>query len=296
MLRRMMRRSISLAVLAASVLAPAAWPASTVAQSGGSSGGVRLPPDACVLASTDELSALHPDVTLTLAITSPGACNYAGSPPDMPFAGARLTVAAKPASLADIPLEGEVRDVTIAGSTGRVGQRDVIVVVGPWLLRVNGIIPAADPSAWLVAAAEIVVPRLAVLANESAQGPICARFGAAAAGRVLGVRIVQVTGDADHCDWSTGDDGSANILDSYIDVQARVLVGDFSMLRVSLQEGEYVDVDGRTGFWMEEKRRLLVDSGVGGILEITFVMAPAGMELRDLAFAFATALFEAGVA
>jgi hypothetical protein len=156
--------------------------------------GVRVPQDACELVTTEELSGIDPAVLLTLAIGTPGGCSYAGSPPSQPFAGAFLTVAAKPASLADVALGDDARDVTIAGAAGRVSSRDVITIVGPWLLRINGIIPVADPAAWLVAAAERAVPRLAALAATDAQGPICARFGTEAAAATLQVPIVEMAG------------------------------------------------------------------------------------------------------
>lgn len=296
----MVRRMAGLAAigLATVVLAlgSVARPDAASAQAEGSPppGVVTLPKDACALASPEELSAIDPAVTLTLAITTPGACNYAGSPPDRPFAGAYLTVAGRPASLADIAIAGEVRDVIIGGHEGRVGERDVIVVVGPWLLRINGIIPTADPGAWLASAATIAVPRLAALAAQDAQGPICARLGAPAAEGILGVPITKVIGDGASCDWSTGDETADQ--PSYVNVEAKVSIGDLSVAGLAFKEVEWVDVGGRTAAWIEDERRLVVDSGAGGLLTVTFLVAPDEVATRDRALALALALFEAGAA
>jgi hypothetical protein len=270
-------------------------PVAVLAQAEGSPpapGAVGLPQDACALASPEELSAIDPTVTLTLAITAPGACNYAGSPLDRPFAGAFLTVAAR--STSPVGLAGDMRDVAIGAFDGRLGSRDVIVNVGPWLLRINGIIPTADPGAWLVAAAAIAAPRLAALTAADAQGPICPRLGAAAVQGILGVPIGKVAGSADSCTWSTGD-SSAN-LPSYVNVDARVEVGDLAIAGLAFKDVEDVDVAGRKGAWVASERRLYVESGSGGLVTVTFVAAPEEVATRDHAIALAAALFEAGAA
>jgi hypothetical protein len=233
-------------------------------------------------------------VLLTLAIGTPGGCSYAGSPPSQPFAGAFLTVAAKPASLADVALGDDARDVTIAGAAGRVSSRDVITIVGPWLLRINGIIPVADPAAWLVAAAERAVPRLAALAATDAQGPICARFGTEAAAATLQVPIVEMAGTLTSCTWRTDPAGVSE--PTYVNVDATVLIGDLASAGIAFKEPEVVDVDGREGAWLADERRLLVDSGQGGLVQVTFVAAPDDVATKERAIALAIGLFNAGVA
>jgi hypothetical protein len=184
--------------------------------------------------------------------------------------------------------------VTIAGHDGRVGSRDVIVLVGPWLLRINGIIPASDPSAWLTAAAAIVVPRLAAQASADAQGPICARLGAAAVQAILGVPIERVVGSADSCTWAS-DDASAD-LPTYVNVDARVQTGDLEAAGIAFDDVEAVDVSGRKGVWIESEQRLLVESGSGGLVTVKFLVAPDEVATRDRAIALAAALFEVGAA
>jgi hypothetical protein len=275
------------------VVVAVGWPGVVTAQST-SGTGVRLPQDACELVTTEELSAIDAAVLLTLAIGTPGGCNYAGSPPSQPFAGAFLTVAAKPASLAEVALGADARDVTIAGVAGRVSSRDVIAIVGPWLLRINGIVPVTDPAAWLVAAADRAIPRLAALAATDAQGPICSRFGTRAAGDALGVPIVEMVGMLSSCTWAT--DAAGITEPGYVNVDATVLAGDLASAGIAFKDHELVDVDGREGAWLIDERRLIVDSGQGGVLQITFVVAPDDVATKELAVALAIGLFNAGVA
>ncbi len=292
-----MIRPTGLLLLAASMVSSVVAPASGVAQAQGSpvpSAAVGLPQDACALVSTDELSAIDPAVTLTLAIATPGACNYAGSPPDRPYAGAYLTIGPKPPSLADVAIPGDVRDVPVGSFDGRVGTRDVIVSVGPWLLRINGVIATADPAAWLVAAAAIAAPRLAALAASDAQGPVCARLGGAAVQAILGAPIGKVMGTGDSCDWSTGDASADQ--PSYVNVEARVGTGDLEVAGLAFKEFEDVDVAGRKGAWVPEERRLFVETGAGGLVTVTFLAAPDEVATRDHAIALAAALLEAGAA
>lgn len=295
-MRRPRARSSGLAGILAVltwVVASVGWTGVMAAQST-SGPSVRLPQDVCALVTSEELSGIDAAVLLTLAIGTPSGCNYAGSPPSQPFAGAFLTVAARPASLAEVTLGADARDVTIAGVAGRVSSRDVIAIVGPWLLRINGIIPVADPAAWLVAAAERAIPRLAALAATDAQGPICARFGTEAAASALGAPIVDMVGTLSSCTWGTDPAGITE--PGYVNVDASVLTGDLASAGIAFKEHEILDVDGRQGAWLIGERRLLVDSGQGGLLQITFVVAPDDVATKERAIALAIGLFDAGVA
>jgi hypothetical protein len=81
-----------------------------------------------------------------------------------------------------------------------------------------------------------------------------------------------------------------------VNVDATVLIGDLASAGIAFKEPEVVDVDGREGAWLADERRLLVDSGQGGLVQVTFVAAPDDVATKERAIALAIGLFNAGVA